>query len=414
MKKTIYNLMRNITEHQADNLSEYATALGVKVGAETNEAENTFTEADLQAKLDETREFMYAQLTGTDFSGNSVALPKSVPYKEAVSSADLSIVIPRVINNVLQEPSEPQLVLQNYIAEPLDLPFDSPNYMEFPYVGAFVAEEMAEGQHYQTQTLAFGQNKISLRMGKIGLAAALTDEIIRLSMWPLVNLHLRAMSNAINRRKEAQLFAALTSEAQELFDNDDADTTKRTTGVGTDQTWNGSLSYFDVIKMWGTLIERNYTPTHVLAHPLMWSVFAQDPYLMATFMHGGQMGQGVWTRPPQFDQQVNIPFSIQYMPYYAIPFTSRATLTLSGSGLGATHTLSDIYMVDKNNSLYQATRGPIEMDEIEDWYADGRVIKARQYFGASVKDGGKGMVVAKNIRTVRNYEALFTVRTAGV
>jgi len=409
MKKTIYSLMQKVLEGAPEDLYGYAAALGVKVGQETNAADNILTEGDLQDRLNETREFIYAQLTGKDYEGNALVFPSPVPYKEAVSSADLSIVVPRVINNVLQEPTEPLLVLQNMIAEPIELPFDSPNYIEFPYMGAFVAEEMAEGQQYQVQTGNFGQGRISLRIGKIGLAAALTDEVIRLSMWPLINIHLRAMANAINRRKEASLYSAMLAECQEVFDNDDADTTKRTTGVATNQTWNGTFSYFDMIKMWSVMINNRYNATHLLAHPLMWATFAQDPYLMATFMHGGQIGQGVWTRPPQYDQQVNIPFNIQYLPYYAIPFTERATLTLSGSGLGAT-LVSDFYMIDKSNSLYQATRGPIEMDEKEDWYADGKVLKARQYFGAAVKDGGKGMLIARNIRTARNYEALFTVR----
>jgi hypothetical protein len=411
MKKTIFNLMQKVMEHAPDDLNAYASALGVKVGEQTVVAENTFAESDLQARLDESREFMWAQLTGKNYKGEAVSFPEPVPYKESVSSADFSIVIPRVINNVLQEPTEPDLVLQNMIAEQIELPYDSPNYIEFPYLGAFTAEDMAEGQQYQTQTLGIGQGRISLKIGKIGLAAALTDEIIRLSMWPLVNLHLKAMANAINRKKEANLYAALLGEAQEVYDNDDTDTAKRTTGVGTAQTWNGSFSYFDLIHMWGTMIGLQKNPTHVLAHPLMWSVFSQDPYLMGMFMFGGQIGGNVWSRPPAFDQQSNMFFNIQYLPYYAIPFTENGTLTLSGSGLGAASYVSDIYMIDKANSLYQATRGPIEMDQMEDWFADGRVMKARQYYGTAVKDGGKGILVARNVRAVRNYEPLYTVRS---
>lgn len=411
MKKNIYNLMQQVLEGQPEDLHGYAQALGVKIGQETNEAENILTEQELQGRLDATREFVYAQMTGKDYAGKDVALPSALPYREALTSSDLSIVIPRVINNVLQEPTEPDLVLQNMIAEPIELPYDSPNYIEFPYVGAFTAEEMAEGQQYQVQTLSFGQRRIALKIGKIGLAAALTDEIIRLSMWPLINLHLRGMASAINRRKEATLFAALTTEAQEVFDNDDSDVAKRTTGTAVDQTWNGSFSYFDLVKMWSVMLGNRYNATHILAHPLMWASFAQDPFLMATFVHGGQTGAGLWGGAPNWDQQANIPFNLQYVPYYGIPFTENATLTLSGSGLGAAAIVSDCYLLDKANSLYQATRGPIEMDEMEDWFADGRVLKAKQYFAAAVKDGGKGILVAKNIRAVRNREASYVIRS---
>lgn len=411
-RNSIFHLMQQVFEGAPDDLQQYADALGAKIGQETNEAERTFTEADLQAQLDSSREFMFAQITGRDYDGKPVVFPRPVPYKEAVSSADLSIVIPRVINNVLQEPTEPNLVLQNQIAEEITLPYDSPNYIEFPYMGAFTAEEMAEGQQYQVQTFSLGQSRISLRIGKIGLAAALTDEIVRLSMWPLINLHLKGMASAIRRRNEATLYAAMVNEAQVVFDNDNADTTLRTTGKAFDQSWNGTWSYFDLVKMWSVMLGNNYTPSNILAHPLMWSTFAQDPFLMNTFVHGGQIGAGVWSRPPNWDQQANLPFNITFTPYYAIPFTEKATLTLSGSGLGAA-LVSDLYVIDKAHSLYQATRGPIEMDEIDDWYADGKVMKARQYFGASVKDGGKGILVAKNVRSlnVRNQEALYTIGT---
>jgi hypothetical protein len=71
---------------------------------------------------------------------------------------------------------------------------------------------------------------------------------------------------------------------------------------------------------------------------------------------------------------------------------------------------SDLYVIDKSNALFMATRGDIEVDDMEEWLRDSRAMKARKYVGVAVKDQGRGMVVAKKVRVARNYEALYTLR----
>jgi hypothetical protein len=417
MNSGIFNLMKKVTESSLEpRLQRYATLNGLKVG----EGDNEISKEDIIAQIENAEEFLYGQFNGEDWEGNKVKLPL-LNFHEALNTSDVSIAFPRVISNVLQEPKEPNLFLQNVIADTMVLPDNAPLYIEFPTVSAMQAYEMAEGQEYTSQTLSFAQHMTSIRIGKIGLSSAVNEEVLNHSMWPIIALNLRMMSAAIDRKVESILFQAMTETARVVFDNDSTvdpqsayqvsnPTEFRTTGVGTAQTWNGSFSYNDLVKMCGTLLQSKYNASHILMHPLAWPILAKDPFMRANFFHGGQMGAGIWTRMPAYDQQPNMPLGLIYVPYYAIPFNETETFVGAGSGLGAALT-SDIYVIDGANSLFLATRGDTQMDQMDNWFRDATQLKARKYAGVSAKDKGKGMCVAKNVRVVDNHEALFTVRT---
>lgn len=410
MKKSTFDLMnRTIQEANRKLVEDYVKVNGLQLG----EGEDKISESQALTQLNSACEYLYANLMGEDYEGKQMNMP-SFPMAEASSSADFSIVFPRVYSQILQLPKEPNLFLQNMIAQTLPLAWDAPEFIEFPEMAGLVAHEMAEGAEYERQTGGFTQSRVSMRMGKIGVASSLTEEIIKRSIWPLVSLTLQAMGAAIDRRVEAVLFRTMTERARVVFDNNSVASNyaeMRTTGVGTTGSWNGSYSYFDLVKQAAVVLDARYTATHMIAHPLSWSIWAQDPYLMATFFHRGAIGNGVWGRLPQYDQAAIMPFGLQYIPYYAIPFAPDYTLTSTGSSLGASPIVSDVYVVDAQNALYLATRGGTEMDELADWWKDGRALKARKYAGVAAKDLGRGMTVAKNVRIVRNYEAIMTVRT---
>lgn len=405
--ESIFRLIEQVNSKTTEPmLRKWAAASGFEIG----EGDDKLTLEEVNQKLEQTQEYMYAQVSGTNFKGDKLDIPV-VPFKEAMNSADVSIILPRVISTVLQEPVEPVLFLTNQIAETINVPDDAPLTIEFPTISAIDAFDMSENGEYQIQALNFQQHMTSLRMGKIGTATSLSEETIRQSLWPMVQLNLRIMANAINRKVENTLFQTLTSRAVTVFDNENA--SMHTTGVepnGAALIWNGSFSYYDLVKMCGIIIGNRYNPTHFLAHPLSWGIFANDPIIRASFYHQGQLGGSVWTTAPQFNQQVNFPFGMTYVPYYAIPYVPGDTLTGAGSSLTAAMT-SDLYLIDGRNSLYMLTRGEMQMDDMDDWYRDSKMMKARKYVGITAKDGGKGMVVAKSVRMVRNYEALYTVRT---
>lgn len=409
--ETIHGLMERASRTELEpQLRDYAKVLGLSIVDSKDEANDAaITRDDLVARLRSEQEQVYAMITGEDFDGEKLDVPQ-VSIKEALNTSDASIVFPRVISQILQEPQEPNLFLMNQIADKIVLPANAPSLIEFPTVSAIQAQDMSEGQEYAVQNPSFGEFMTSLRIRKIGTAVALTEEIIKHSLWNLVALHLRLMAAAIDRKIEKNLYTAMVNTAQNVFDNESATAEYRTTGVTSTQAVNGSFSYFDLVKMMSVALGNKKTGSHLLTHPLAWPILAQDPLMMANFFHGGQMGQGAWTRAPQFDQQAAMPFGIQYVPYYNIAFTENYTLTGALSGQGAS-LVTDMYLLDKSDSLFMATAGEKEMDQMDNWFKDALMMKARQYVAVSAKDGGKGMFSAKKIRVVRNYEALFTVRT---
>jgi hypothetical protein len=422
--KNIFNLREKAMSEQSNPLLErFAQANDLQVG-DANEGK--ITQAELEDRLKDAQEFVYAQFTGETFDGQPIRNLPPLKMEEALTTADTSVIFPRVISTILQEPKEPALWLTNNIAEVLPLPENAPLSVEFPTTDALSAFEMAEGQEYPQQTLSFQQHMYSIRLRKYGVASSVTEETIKQSMWPLVTMNLRMMANAIDRRIESTLYQAMVNKSQVVFDNATDGSTIKNTGqelsspsifhttgvsiVGGAAVPNGSFSYYDLVKMCGVLLGNRHEGTHFLAHPLAWPIFAQDPYIKAIFFTGGQLGGGVWTRQPQFDQQVSFPFGIQYVPYYALPYKENSTVatgTLSGN---PTALVTDLYLLDKANSLLLATRGGTEMDQMDNWFRDAKMMKARKYAGVSAKLGGKGMCVARNVKVVENQAALYTVR----
>lgn len=391
-------------------LDTFAKANEYKV-APVAEAEKEISREDALALVEQAQELMYVQFTGKNFEGIDTERP-GIGLREALNSTDVSVVFPRVISTVLQEPTEPALFLTNVVAEEIRLTDQNPLYIEFPTVGALQAAEVTEDGEYPSATLNFAKQMTSIRVQKWGLQSSLSEETINQSIYPLVTMMMRLLKNAVDRRIEALLYNNMTTNAPTVYDNTGATANSLyTTGVGSDgATANYTFSHYDLIHMCGTLLANRYTATHLLAHPLAWGILSMDPILRATFFTGGAFGQQMWTTPPQYDQQLNMPFGITYVPYYALAQNSARTQLSAGPGSALASTLiSDFYLIDKSNSLFLATKGQAEMDSMDDWYKDARSMKIRRYAGATAKDGGRGMCVAKNLRAERNYESLFTI-----
>lgn len=406
MKHSIYRLIKQASDTELNPIiQEFAKANDLVIG----DGDNEVSKEDVLEQMHYAEEALFSQFTGKNLKDEAYRAPH-ISLSEALSSADSSILFKRVISEVMVEPNEPALFLQNTLAEHMVLDAKNPLYIEFPVLGAIQAFDMAEGQEYHRQTLSVQQHITSIRLEKIGAATSVPQEVIDQSIYPIIAIYLRQLAAAVNRRVESKLMAAMKGRARVVFDNENSDTTYQTTGRNAAQSWNATFTYNDLVKMAGVIIGSNYTPTHVLAHPLAWPIFATDPIIRAQFYNGGQMGSQIWNSVPQFDQTPNFPWGISYVPYYGVDYHENHTLTGAGSGLAA-ELVSDMYMVDKNNSLLLATRGETEMDRMDDWFKDATSLKARKYAGVAIKDTGKGMTRASAIRVTQNESPIFTIRT---
>ena len=407
MKNTILNLIKEATSKTIErDLKIFAESNGFKLGSGDGEV----TRESVVAQMKEAEEYLMALLTREDADGNRWEVP-NVPVTEMMSSSDSSVVMKRVIGEVLIKPREPALFLQNVVAKKITLSADAPLTVTFPVVGAYNAQEVAEGGEYKAQALTFQEHIASLRLKKIGVMASLSEEIILHSIYPLIALNLELMANGINRRVEELLFRGLTQKATPVFDNDDSIVADRTSGVDYSQVFNGSIALKDILKMAGVVVGNKYEPSHLLIHPLAYPVIFQDPLIRTTFWNRGQMGGSIWSQNPGFDQSQNMPFGLSYVPYYALPYNESGVMaTAPGSGF-ASALLTDLYVIDQNNALAMISRGDTEFDSIDDWFKDATTMKARKYINCAAMDSGRGMTVARNVRVVENFQPIMTVRT---
>lgn len=407
MSKSIFNLIEKATDSvQSPRLEAFASANGFTIG----ESETAVSRKEAQRRMTEAEDYLYALFAGENRKGERCNVP-TLDINEMMSSSDVQVLLPRVISQVMIEPKEPNLFLTNNVVEEIALDEKSPLFITFPSVGALQAFEIGEGQEYKSQSLSFQEHMTQIRLKKVGLQVSLSEEIINHSIYPLLRLNMRLMVNAINRKVESTAFTALTQRAREVFNNNEGVAAARTSGKDASQNWNGSLALKDILTLAGTVVGARYEPSHMLIHPLAYLVIFQDPIIRAAFYHQGQLGGSVWQQAPNFDQSANMPFGITYVPYYALPYNETGTFTAADASGFASSLVTDVYVIDSRNSLYMATRGDVQMDQMDDWFKDATAMKARRYVGLSVKDGGKGISVARNVRVVENAAPLFTIKT---
>ena len=319
-------------------------------------------------------------------SPNTKDLPK-IPITEALHSADASILFPKAISDVLLRPREPMMIGQQYLARTIQV--DNVRSLEFPVMGAIRAFDMSETQEYPEQSAAFAQHFTEVKVNKVGLRVDIAEEVIRDSMWDVLGLYIEAAGFAMMRHKEEKIFNTALDYGHVVYDNDVNDRNFWTHGMGADGKYNYTVTFDDLIDALGALVAHEYVPTDIIMHPLGWVVWAKDPVLRAQFLTGGQIGQTVWSSLPQFDQNINMPWNINYVvtPFQSITLQSKLTGHSGGgeqspypnpSSLPNTN-ITHITIIDRNSAILVLQREPMEMDNFEEWRRDTRAIKAVSY-----------------------------------
>lgn len=395
-ENTIYDRLSSAGDQA---IKAYANMSGLNIVEHIGEGEvpeGAVTVTEAAERLKASEEYVTALLTG-----KSHTVPK-ISIQEAMATTDAPIVMRRVIDNVLNMPKEPNYWFLNNAAEVINVD-PQVGQIEFTDVGPISASFIAQNQQYPVATLDFAQSMVSTRTQRVGVMVPLPEGLMRSSQWDIMRIALTAVSRAIDRFEEELLFRAATSSAQVVFDNSGAN---QTTGKDADGITNNlSFSYYDLVKMTGAVVAKRFTPDTVMTHPMAWSIFALDPLIRAQFLHGGQIGQSIWSTAPQFDQQMNLPFAMQYVPYFAVNFEESKSV----AGKPASQ-VSDVYVFDRRNILYLLQGSQKEIDNFEEMRNDTTYIKGKKYTGVSARHDGNAIVVAKDVRLVRNYEPIMTVK----
>lgn len=338
-------------------------------------------------------------------SSNKVRMPMT----EALRSDDASVLFPRVISDTLLRPREPWMIGQALIAKTVYL--DNVKSVEFPVLGALRASVVGEGQEYPDQILPATKQVIDLKTQKHGLKVSITKEMIEDSMWDIVALHIEAAGYALARHKEELIWNEFSTVGHKVFDNNGTDSNGYTTGKDIHQASNYSVAFNDFIFTMGALVSQGYTPTDIIMHPLAWAVFATDPIIRNVMYTQSQIGQTVWTSPPMFDQQANVPWNLSYQVSPFCPLAYGAQLTGPGSGLAATN-ITDIYVVDRNHAAIILQRDDPSVDTFEEPLRDLQSMKISERYTVGTVNEGRAVAVLSNVRLETNwapYNAFYSV-----
>jgi len=314
---------------------------------------------------------------------------KSVTVKEALTTADANILMPKVIQQVVTEAAEGQYLASQFFKR---INLTEGRSMEFIHFGAIRAFEIGEGQEYPEQNLNLtkdGIGSVDVKVRKYGLKVSITDEMISDSQWDVIGLHLQAAGRALARLKEENMFREFTRHGHVVYDASlfTVGQDGYPTGRGFDGELNGTLTAEDLLDMSVSIMAAGFTPTDIIMHPLCWSLFAKNEFLAESGK--AAFGQGVGGQDPrQFNTSNSLGLTVQFSPF--VPF-DQATKTF------------DFYLVDRNNVGVLLVKDDISTEQFDDPTRDIQSLKLKERYGVGILNGGLGIAVAKNIAFKKTY-----------
>jgi hypothetical protein len=329
--------------------------------------------------------------------------------KETLYSADASVLIPKVISDVLMRPLEPMMIGQKTLARTVTIDTDMKS-VEFPTLGALRAGDIAQGQEYPEMNLAFGEATTEIKVTKSGLKCSIAEEVVNNSMWDVLALHVEAMGYAMMRWKEEKIFKAFEDTAIVAFDNSNSDTAYHTTGTYTDLNKNGTLAFNDLIDAMGMLLANEYAPTDIVLHPMAWTIFMKDPRLQFQLLTHGPVGQTYGPIGPDNIAQ-NLPWSMNVNVTPFVAYSTNTHLTNLAATGDDTGPCTSIYICDRNNGIILLQREGLQPDQFNDPSRDILYLKVKEMYGVGLPNGGRSAVVLKNVRIAENFAPMYTVRT---
>lgn len=314
-----------------------------------------------------------------------------VSVREALTTNDANILMPKVIQQVVTEAATEQYLASQFFKK---ITLQEGRSMEFIHFGAIRAFEVGEGQEYPQQSLNLtkqGIGNVDVKIRKYGLQVSITDEMISDSQWDVIGLHLEAGGRALARLKEENMFYEFSKHGHVVFDADlfKAGDEGYPTGRGFDGNYNGTLSSDDIIDMSTSIMSAGYTPTDIIMHPLCWTLFAKNSAL-ENVSHAA-FGQGVDKRDPRdFELSNSLGLQVMFSPY--VPFDQA-------------NKKFDFYILDRNNVGVIVVKDEISTDSFDDPMKDIKSLKIKERYGIGILNGGLGIAVARNIAFKRTFPA---------
>lgn len=337
---------------------------------------------------------------------------KAAGMEDTQFSTDQPLLIPRVMTEYVREAVEPALTLTPLLTR---VNYSAGTHIVFPATSAIgPAADIPEGGEYPKRRLEWA-GTVTATIGKSGIAAQFTEEMIRYSQWDVMGMTLRGCGNALARWKEAKAANLLLATATTDFNNDGG---TPTTGRASSGAANGTFILDDLLTMYGNAINQGWTPDLLIMHPMAWMIFMRDPTMRNyVFQHGGSLWQTPTGKPAGAEQWkgggfLNDPrhytdpnqISQMYTPVpVQFPFATFRVVVSPFIGYDATNHLTDIYVADSRDMGYLIVDEEVATEEWNDVSHDIRYVKFRERYAMAAPFDTR-VRVAENVVIAQAYD----------
>lgn len=342
----------------------------------------------------------YNKMMEGTFKNNKVSFGEKkerISVKEALTTADANILMPKVISTIMLEAAEPMYLASQFLQR---VELNEGRSMEFINFGAIRAFDIPEGGEYPEQSLDFdrwGAASSEVKVNKVGLKVKITDEMISDSQWDVIGMHLQAAGRAMARKKEEKAFAEFSRHGHIVFDGDATSADLKPTGRGFDGTLNETLTAEDFIAMCTSIMAAGFTPTDVIMHPLCWAIYAKNEFLMGL---NGAAAFGGGVAPVSIDATSQPPLQQDnkgHQVSYGLPVQGLSLHFSPWVPFDEVNEKFDMYIIDRNNVGVLLVKEDMTTEQFDDPSRDIQTLKVKERYGVGILNGGYAIAVAKNI-----------------
>lgn len=315
-----------------------------------------------------------------------------------LASPQAKVLIPRVIIGAIRKSADPMYLASAFYKK---IRMKSGSAIMFPSIGVMRAYDIAEGAEIPQETIDWQTHKGSLiSLGKSGVRIQFTEELIKDCEFDIVGMMLQEAGRAMARHKEQKAFTEWMTHGWTVFDNDlfAKDPIKwkdaGTTGVDYYNNLNGTMSIDDFLDIIIAVYNNEYSPTDIIMHPLVWTVFAKNgltgsmtaPYDSNAKL---EMPNGSFKLGPDSVQgRVPFAFNVNLSPFAPIDKLNKTF---------------DIFAVDRNNVGVQIVKDDLTTEEFRDPSRDIRNVKIIERYGFGTYNEGRAICSAKNISMAKSW-----------
>lgn len=355
----------------------------------------------------------------TKFSTNKDAWDNRMTYERLVdvmSTPDATILIPKVVSQIVREAVEPQLSLTGLFRR---IDFSAGSSITFPAVSAMKGvKEIGEGQEYPELAGPRFAGTVTVKMGKSAGAVRVTEEMLRYSQWDVMSMLFQGAGRAFGRHKEQRIFNQISDNAVLSFSNSSPSSADngRTTGRDLNGQQNNTLRLDDLFVVYADLVNDGFIPNTLIMNPLGWLIFARDPSMRAfAFANGGPLMRTVsgaggtdpsWM-PNLGTRSTATQLSYSSQHYVDVPQLFPVPLSIVVSPFvthSTANSTTDMFMADREELGLMVVDEDLVTDNWQDPMKDIHYVKMRERYGLCILNEGAGVRKLQAISTNRGYD----------